>query len=356
MKTEVGDTAESTGSLDVWTEDEALSSLRYDRTPLLTMRVADLRDALSKSGLSHAGNQRELRVRLARRLCSDLAAGAPGLASMEGFEVASSAAASGAPVSVSEAPSARGARLQRRRTSTLLKKGPDTRDSPIVISGSDDESDVSAAAAEAPAAAASAAAASTSAEAPAPSPTPGRRGKRTRAARDADETPQAEAKGTKTKPQGKALADMSFADLQKEVKALGLKPKGRKRSDLEDCLRKAAKEGAPQEEGEEGRGAKAGVGVEVGKRGRGRTPVPANDSGASLSLSIEGTAIKDMKVIIVLSYATLRSFGLIPRPLLLLGIGCDAGCRTQRVRRDCCDCCDCCLYFTPPSGAVCFMY
>lgn len=324
VKTEVGGSAGMSAKADLepWTEREALERLRYEGQPLMSMRVAELKDALSKAGLSCAGNQPELRIRLGQRLCSDLAAGTPGLASMVGFEVVGV----GSTVSRGRV-SARDARRQKRRTSTMLKKGPDTKGEPIVISGSDEESesesesenDASTDAAQAPAPAAAAAAAAptvsqtaaavdydasvtaASAEKVSESTT-GRRGKRTRAARDAADTTGAAAE-TETKTAATAVHEsnaalakelangptpgMAFGELQKRVKALGLKPKGRKRSDLEDCWREAAKrtrKGAVKKE--EG-GGKGGSAADEAENGDG-------DGGGGPSLG--GVAVKDMKV------------------------------------------------------------
>lgn len=305
VKTENDNSAGSSAELDDLTEDEALSSLTYGGKPLVNMRVVDCKDALTKLDLRCTGNLPELRLRLARRLCSDLAEGTPGLAGMQGFEGASSP---GSGLEFSEKPSARGARRQRRRTSTMLKKGPDTKDSPIVISCSDDESNASALT-EAPAAAGAAAvpsvadtsvAAVASAGTSAVEAMPERGGKRKREARDANEAEaEAEAEVSKqtktkttapTKALAKALADgpkpgMTVAELREAVKALGLKPKGRKKSDLEECWLEAAK-GA----GKKGEGKQAGAGSGEGKRGR--TPPVAGDA----EPSIDGVRVKDMKV------------------------------------------------------------
>lgn len=312
VKTESANSARLSTDVDDRTEDEALASLTYGGKPLMSMRIADCKGALTKLGLSCAGKLPELRLLLAQRLCSDLAEGTPGLAGMQGFEGARSP---GSGLESPEEPSARGARRQRRRSTTVLKKGPDTRDSPIVVSGSDDESNASAAA-EATATASAAAAAvppavNTSVTAVASADTsaleamPERRGKRTRVARDtADAEAEAEAEvsketktASKTKPLAQMLADgpkagMKFAELREAVKALGLKPKGRKKSDLEECWAEAAKSTGKKVEGEQAGAAGAGA---AGER-RGRTPVPAGDPGPSVA----GVPVKSMKVKIVI--------------------------------------------------------
>lgn len=309
VKTENDNSAGSSADLDDLTEDEALTSVTYGGKPLVNMRVADCKDALTKFDLRCTGNLPELRLRLARRLCSDLAQGTPGLAGIQGFEGASSP---GSGLEFPEKPSARGARRQRRRTSTMLKKGPDTKDSPIIISGSDDESNARASA-ETPAAAGAAAVppvvdtsvtAVASADTSALEAMPQRSGKRKRAARDATEA-EAEAEVSKqtktkttppTKALAKALADgpkpgMTFAELREAVKALGLKPKGRKKSDLEECWLEAAKGTA-----KEGEGKQAGAGAGEGRRGR--TPPLAGDA----EPSVDGVRVKDMKVSIIVLF------------------------------------------------------
>lgn len=272
--------------LDDWTEGEALASLRYAGKPLMTMRVVDLKDALVALGLAYAGNQPELRMRLARRLCAGLAGGSPGMASMEGF--ATSASSPGSGLESSEQSSAREARRIKRRTlRTLGKKGAgaDTKDCPIVIA-SDDEANASDAAAEAPSS-------SPASGSPPPADAPAT------PAGASSVGPPPEAEEVEAPVLTEALAvefeagpkpSMTVAELRSLMTRFGLKPKGRKKSDLIGCWAEAVK--ARRSMKEEGGEQKAGAaGVEGGRRGR-RDVAEDEDPEAS----VDGVRVADMKV------------------------------------------------------------
>lgn len=252
--------------LPEWTESEALGSLRYNKKPLMTMLVADLREALETLSLSPAGSKPELRLRLARRLYSDIAAGYTSVATVKGFEVLAP------PISTegaSEMSSARGARHQKRRVSlaiTSLCKGPNTKDKPIVVSSSDDEDDAGAAVVNPPSTAVANTApnededgTSTAAgctEISVFGRASGRSGKRTRLMRYAKDP--AVAKETRINadaPAGEITAGpkpgMTLAELRRGVKALGLKPKGTRKADLEACWRDAVSITTKEEHKEE---------------------------------------------------------------------------------------------------------
>ncbi|CAN0098732.1 unnamed protein product, partial [Ectocarpus sp. 12 AP-2014] len=272
--------------LDDWTEGEALASLRYAGKPLMTMRVADLKEALVALGLAYAGNQPELRMRLARRLCADLAGGSPGMASMEGF--ATSASSPGSGLESSEQSSAREARRIKRRTlRTLGKKGAGahTKDCPIVIA-SDDEPNASDAADEAPS------------SSPASGSPPAADALATAAGASFVEPPP-EAEEAEALVLTEALAvefeagpksSMTVAELRRLMTSFGLKPKGRKKSDLIGCWAEAVKaRRSMKEEGGEDKAEAADV--EGGRRGR-RDVTEDEDPEAS----VDGVRVADMKV------------------------------------------------------------
>lgn len=297
VKTEGAGGMAVSDDLDEWTELEALGSLSYNGKPLMTMLVAELRDTLTELGLSHAGRQPDLRVRLARRLCSDLAVGTPGAATMAGFGLLGLPRAN---VETSEAPSARDARHQRRRASLALKplrKGPETKDSPIVISSSDDEEDTSAIAETTATAASSvsgmvgSSTVAASAENPSSDGAHGRRGKRTRAMRDATEPADKHKSAEDAKvdsPDAGPKPGMTMAELWNGVKALGLKPKGRRKADLEACWRDAVSGATKdQERGKEGDGAERAEGAKArSQEAVAETP----------EASVGGVRVVDMKV------------------------------------------------------------
>ncbi|CAN0131491.1 unnamed protein product, partial [Ectocarpus sp. 8 AP-2014] len=271
--------------LDDWTEGEALASLRYAGKPLMTMRVADLKVALVALGLAYAGNQPELRMRLARRLCADLAGGSPGMASMEGFATSASSPDSG--LESSEQSSAREARRIKRRTlRTLGQKGAgaDTKDCPIVIA-SDDEANASDAGAEAPSSPASGS--------PPAADTPAAAA----GASSVGPPPEAEEAEAPVLTEDLAMEfeagpkpSMTVAELRSLMTRFGLKPKGRKKSDLIGCWAEAVKARCSMKE--DGEKEKAGAsGVEGGRRGR-RDVAEDEDPEAS----VDGVRVADMKV------------------------------------------------------------
>lgn len=274
--------------LDDWTEGEALASLRYARQPLMTMRVADLKDALVALGLAHAGNQPELRMRLARRLCADLAGGSPGMASMEGF--ATSATSPGSGLESSEQSSAREARRIKRRTlRTFGKKGAgvDTKDSPIVIA-SEDEANASDAADHPEAPSSPAGGSPPAADAPAT------------AAGASSVAPPPEVEEAEAPVLSEALAEefeagpkssMTVAELRSSMTRFGLKPKGRKKSDLIGCWAEAVKSRRSMKKEGGGEGEVGAAGAEGGRRGR-RDLAEDEDPEAS----VDGVRVVDMKV------------------------------------------------------------
>lgn len=225
----------STFHTSTWTEKEALGSLLYRGRPLTSMYVADLKLALNECNLSDEGRKHDLRVRLARRLCSDLGAGAPGAAAMKGFGIPSLLP----DISEQDSPSsARHARHYNRRKSltatAFLRKGPDTKKNPILVSSSDDEENGTPAAA--------AAAADTAGENGLSSGGAGEH--RFRRQRTAGTSPEPASGKAETESHEKSLAagpqpGMTRAELRDAVKALGLKPKGTRKADLVACWREA---------------------------------------------------------------------------------------------------------------------
>ncbi|CAN0058464.1 unnamed protein product, partial [Sphacelaria rigidula] len=253
--------------LEQWTKDEALDSLLYKGKPMVDMKVGDLRTALAALELSESGRKPELRMRLAQRLYSDIAGGVIGAGSMKGFSI-------GIPSddmneSAPEAPTSRAARhLNRRRpvlSTTFLRKGPDTRDDPILISSSDDE------------AAAAAAAEQTQTQT------------QTQIQQEAEEESEAAISEAQTATvQDEYLAagpqpGMTLADMRKAVKALGLKPAGTRKVHFEACWRDAVSgenKGGPDDTEEESEEETAGEEADT----------------------IDGVLVADMKVVTLKKY------------------------------------------------------
>lgn len=215
-------------SRNMWTEAKVFDSLLYKGKPLVRLLVAEMRAILDSLGLEDKGKQRELRVRLAHRLLSDIANGESDAATLQGFDVEESVDS----IQHSESRTARGARHEKRRAAAVLLRSPKTKEDPILISSSDDEdANVTAAVVRS----------STTATPRKPNEDDIR--KSTTSSTEAKM--KAATQQLLTTAQFKALTagpnpDMTVAELRRAIKAFGLKPTSSRKSDLIACWRDAA--------------------------------------------------------------------------------------------------------------------